>query len=71
MVSGKWEENLLRIGQKFNRITHNTTMIRDSTQALMNLVRVHSRNIHRKFEANLCISLREEVKYKILQSDIL
>ena len=35
---------------------------RGSTSILTNLVGVHPRNIHTKFEANPCSSLREEVK---------
>ena len=33
-----------------------------STPILTNLVRVHPRNIHTKFEANPCSDLREEVE---------
>ena len=35
---------------------------RGSTPILTNLVGVHPRNIHRKFEANPCSGLREEVE---------
>ena len=35
---------------------------RGSTPILTNLVGVHPRNIHTKFEANLCSGLREEVE---------
>ena len=35
---------------------------RDSTQILTNLVGVHPRNIHTKFEANPCSGLRGEVE---------
>ena len=35
---------------------------RGSTTILTNLVGVHPRNIHTKFEANPCSSLREEVE---------
>ena len=35
---------------------------RGSTPILTNLVGVHPRNIHTKFEANPCSSLREEVE---------
>ena len=33
-----------------------------STPILRNLVGVHSRNIHTKFDANMCSGLREEVE---------
>ena len=36
--------------------------IRGSTPILANMVGVHLRNIHRKFEANLCIDLTEVQK---------
>ena len=35
---------------------------RGSTTILTNLVGVHPRNIHTKFEANLCSGLRAEVE---------
>ena len=35
---------------------------RGSTTILTNLVGLHSRNIHTKFEANPCSGLREEVE---------
>ena len=35
---------------------------RGSTPILTNLVGVHQRNIHTKFEANPCSGLREEVE---------
>ena len=35
---------------------------RGSTMILINLVGVHPRNIHTKFEANPCSGLREEVE---------
>ena len=35
---------------------------RGSTMILTNLVGVHPRNIHTKFEANPCSGLREEVE---------
>ena len=34
---------------------------RGSNQILTNVVVIHLRNIHTKFEANLCSGLREEV----------
>ena len=37
---------------------------RGSTTILTNLVGVHPRNIHTKFEANLCSGLREVEKLK-------
>ena len=43
---------------------------RGSTQILTNLVRVHLRNTHTKFEANPCSGSREEVNNGILHSDI-
>ena len=41
-----------------------------STPILTNLVGVHPRNIHTKFEGNLCSGSRDEVKNGILHSDI-
>ena len=35
---------------------------RGSTLILINLVRLHPRNIHTKFELNPCSGLREEVE---------
>ena len=43
---------------------------RGSTPILTNLVGVHPRNTHTKFEANPCCGSREEVKHGILHSDI-
>ena len=43
---------------------------RGSTLILTNLVGVHLRNIHTKFEANPCSGSREEVNNGILHSDI-
>ena len=43
--------------------------MRDTASTLTNLVRVYSRNIHTKFEANMCIRLRE-VKNVILHSNV-
>ena len=43
---------------------------RGSTPILPNLVGVHLRNIHTKFEANPCRGSREEVNNEILHSDI-
>ena len=43
---------------------------RGSTPILTNLVGVHPRNIHTKFEANPCRGSREEVNNEILHSDI-
>ena len=43
---------------------------RGSTPILTNLVGVHTRNIHTKFDANLCSGSRDEVKNGILHSDI-
>ena len=43
---------------------------RDSTSILTNLVGVHPRNIHIKFEANPCSGSREGAKIGILHSDI-
>ena len=43
---------------------------RGSTPILTNLVGVHPRNIHTKFEANLCSGLRGEVeKLKNVHAD--
>ena len=41
---------------------------RGSTPILTNLVGVHLRNIHTKFEANPCRGSREEVNNEILHS---
>ena len=41
-----------------------------STPILKNLVGVHQRNIHTKFEANPCSGSRKEVKNGILHGDI-
>ena len=60
MVSG-FIEDFLRIGQKLHKITHNSMKNR-STPILTNLVGVHPRNIHTKFEANPCSGSREEVE---------
>ena len=38
--------------------------MKNSTPILTNLVGVHPRNIHRKFEANPCSGLREVEKLK-------
>ena len=38
---------------------------RGSTPNLINLVGIHPRNIHTKFEANPCSGSREEVKKKV------
>ena len=43
---------------------------RGRTPILTNLVGVHLRNIHTKFEANPCSGSREEVNNGILHSDI-
>ena len=45
-----------------HKITHNSMKNRDSTTILTNLVGVHPRNIHTKFEANPCSDLRGEVE---------
>ena len=63
-------EDFLRIGQKLHKITHNSMKNRGSTTILTNLVAVHPRNTHTKFEANPCSCSREEVKHGILHSDI-
>ena len=43
---------------------------RGNTPILTNLVGVHLRNIHTKFEANPCRDSREEVINEILHSEI-
>ena len=43
---------------------------RSSTSILTDLVGVHLRNIHTKFETNPCRGSREEVNNEILHSDI-
>ena len=42
----------LRIGKKMHKITNNSILNRGSTLNLTNLVGVHPRNTHTKFEAN-------------------
>ena len=56
------EEDFLRISQKLHKSTHNSMQNRGSTPILTNLVGIHTSNIHTKFEANPCSSLREEVE---------
>ena len=58
-----------RIGQKLHKITHNSMKNRGSTPILTNLVGVHPRNIHTKFEANPCSGLREEVENLKVHAD--
>ena len=70
LVNGFKEEDFLRIGQKFTKITHNSMKNRGSTPILTNLIGVHPRNIHTKFEGNLCSGSRDEVKNEILHSDV-
>ena len=48
--------------QKLHKITYNSMKNRGSTLILTNLVGVHPRNIHTKFEASPCSDLRVEVK---------
>ena len=60
LVSGFIEEDFLRIGHKLHKITHNSMKNRGSTTILTNLVGVHPRYIHTKFEANLYSSSREQ-----------
>ena len=55
-------ENLKRIGQKLDKIAHNTMKNMSNTPNLTNMVGVHLKNTHKKFEANPCSGLREEVK---------
>ena len=62
LVSGFIEEDFLRIGQKLHKITHNSMKNRGSTPILTNLVGVHPRNSHTKFEANPRSGLRGEVQ---------
>ena len=64
MVSGQWfqRKDLLRIGLKLHKITHNLMTNSGITLIFTKLIGVHPRNINRIFEANPCISLREEVK---------
>ena len=56
--------------KKCTKLYHYSMKNRGSTPMLTNLVGVHSRNIHTKFEANPCSGSREEVKNGILYSDI-
>ena len=62
--------DFLRMGQKLHKITHNSIKNKGSTLTLTNLVGVHLRNIHTKFEGNPCSGSREEVNNGILHSDI-
>ena len=55
-------EDFLRIGQKLHKITHYSINNRGSTPILTNLVGVHPRNIHTKFDANPCSGSRVEVQ---------
>ena len=50
------------MGQKLHKIAHNSTTNKGSTPILTNLVGVQQRNIHKKFEANLCCGFREVEK---------
>ena len=64
MISGQWfyRRIFLRIDQKLHKITPNSMKNRGSTPILTNLVGVHPRNIHIKFESNPCSCSGEEVK---------
>ena len=71
MISGQWfYGGFLNNWPKIAKITHNSMTNRGSTPILTNLVGVHPRNIHRKFEANPCSGSREEVNNGIFHSDI-
>ena len=66
MISGqcfyrRFFKNWQKIAQNYPLFHEN----RVSIQILINLVLVHPKNIHRKFEPNLCSSLREEVEVKM------
>ena len=54
-----------RYFKNWPNIAHNYPLFhenRGSTPILTNLIGVHPRNIHTKFEANPCSGLREEVE---------
>ena len=54
MISGQWfQRKRYKNWKKFHKIAHNFIENRGSTTILTNLVGVHPRNIHTKFEANL------------------
>ena len=57
-------EDLKIILQILYKITNNSMTNRGSNLIIINLVGVHPRNIHTKFEANLCSDLREVKKFK-------
>ena len=59
MISGQWFYRFLK---NWPKITYNSMISRGSTPIITNLVGVHPRNIHTKFEANPCSGLRVEVK---------
>ena len=61
MISDQWFYRR-RFAQKLHKITHNSMTNKGSTPIFTNLVRVHPRNIHKKFEANPCSGLREVEK---------
>ena len=62
VFNGFKEEDFIRIGHKLHKITHNSMKNSSSTPIVTNLVGVHPRNIHTKFEANPCSGSREEIK---------
>ena len=64
MISGKWFRRRF-----LHKITHNSIKNRGSTPIVTNLVGVHPKNIHTKFEGNPCSGSRE-VNNGILHSDI-
>ena len=70
MISGQWFQRKRSKNLKYlHKITHNSIKNRGSTLNLTHLVGVHLRNIHTKFEVNLCFGLRDD-KYVILLSNI-
>ena len=59
LVTGLREKDLLRIGQKLHKIIILPSKSRGSIPILTNLVGLQPKNIHTKFDANLCGGLRE------------
>ena len=71
MVSGQWFQRkyLLRIYLKIHKVANYSVIESGGTPIFTILVGLYPRNIYTKFEANLCICLRED-KLVILHSDL-
>ena len=61
MIYGPWFK---RFFKELAKNTHNSMKNRDSTPLLTNLVGIHPRNIHRKFEANPAAWEKKLKKFK-------